>query len=127
MAEKITYADHDQYIAAFSESVQEKLAAVRSIVHEVVPGVEEVISYGIPAFKKHGWIIYLSAYKEHFTISCPPPFTVFEVFKKELAAYKYSKSAIQIPYDIPLPLQFITELVRFRAKEAEEIAKSKLK
>jgi uncharacterized protein YdhG (YjbR/CyaY superfamily) len=109
------------------ENVQEILQTVRKAVHEAVPGVEEVISYGIPAFKYHGWIVYLSAYKKHFSISCPPPFTIFEVFKKELESYTYSKSAIQFPLDKPIPLKLISDIAKFRAKENLEIEKTKKK
>ena len=125
--EKVTFETTDQYINTFPEPVQDILQAVRNIVHEAVPAVEEVISYNIPAFKYQGWILYLSAYKKHFSISCPPPFTIFEVFKKELAAYSCSKSTIQFPLDQPVPLKLISDIAKFRAQENEEITKSKKK
>jgi uncharacterized protein YdhG (YjbR/CyaY superfamily) len=82
-----------------------------------VPEAEEVISYSIPAFKYHGWIFYVSAYTKHFSLSCPPPFTFFDVFKDELARYKKSKSTIQFPLDEPAPLELIQKMAQFRAKE----------
>lgn len=118
MAEKKTFQTADEYIATFPENVQKILETVRKAIRQAVPEAEEVISYNIPAFKYHGWIFYYSAYKAHFSLSCPPPFTVFDVFKKELSPYKLSKSTIQFPLDQPVPVKLITDMAKFRAKES---------
>ena len=115
----------EEYIASFPKDVQEILQQVRATVKKAVPGAEEVISYNIPAFKFHGWIVYYSAYKNHFSISCPPPFTIFEVFKKELLPYKTSKSAIQFPLEKSIPAKLIADIAKFRAKENLEMEQKK--
>ena len=107
-----------EYIASFSKPVQDVLKKVQSTVKKAVPDAEEVISYNIPAFKASGkWVLYYSAYTNHFSISCPPPFTFFEVFKKELAPYQQSKSTVQFPLDEPVPVKLIADIAKFRAKE----------
>ncbi|RAW00841.1 iron chaperone [Pseudochryseolinea flava] len=107
----------EEYIKSFAKPVQDVLKKVRGAVKKAVPDAEEVISYNVPAFKTTGWILYYSAYTNHFSISCPPPFTIFDVFKEELSAYKTSKSAIQFPLDEPVPVKLITDIAKFRAKE----------
>jgi len=72
-------------------------------------------------------LIYFSAYKDHFSLSFPPPFTVFEVFKDELAPFKVSKSAINIPKATPMSSELLRRLVEFRARENLESAKAKQK
>ena len=114
---KTDYRTADEYIATFPDDVQRVLQTVRQTIREAVPDAEEVISYQIPAFKFHGWLLYYSAYKNHYSLSCPPPFTLFEVFKNELSAYEVTKSAIKFPLDQPIPVKLIGDMATFRAKE----------
>lgn len=120
---KNPFESPDQYISSFPAAVQKVLQQVRTTIQKAVPGSEEVISYNIPAFKKDGWIFYYSAYKNHYSLSCPPPFTVFDEFKKELSVYELSKSTIQFPYDQPVPVKLISDMAKFRAKQNAEKAK----
>lgn len=123
---KINYENADHYISVFPEEVQKILQLVRKTIRKAVPKAEEVISYGIPAFKKDGsWIFYYSAYKNHYSLSCPPPFAHFEAFKKELAPYEKSKSTIQFPYSEPVPVKLIGDMATFRAKLNAETPKKK--
>ncbi|MET0391486.1 MAG: DUF1801 domain-containing protein [Chitinophagaceae bacterium] len=115
----------DQYIKSFPADVQKILRQVQATLRKAVPGAEEVISYQIPAFKRNGWIFYYSAYQNHFSLSCPPPFTVFDVFKKELSAYKLSKSTIQFPYDQPVPVKLISDMAKYRAGQTATAVKKK--
>lgn len=125
--EKTRFETADQYIASFPQDVRNILQTIRKTIQEAVPEAEEVISYQIPAFKYHGWVMYYSAYKNHFSLSCPPPFTIFDAFKKELAPYEQSKSAIRFPLDKPVPVELIGRMAKFRAEENLEMEKKKLK
>jgi uncharacterized protein YdhG (YjbR/CyaY superfamily) len=40
--------------------------------------------------------------------------------QKELAGYSASKGAIRLPLDKPLPLSFITRIVKLRIKETTQ-------
>lgn len=125
--EKIKFQTVDEYIDSFPDNVQDILKQIRQAVQKAVPEAEEVISYNIPAYKYHGWIVYFSAYKNHYSLSCPPPFTVFEVFKEELLPYEVSKSAMKFPLDKPVPVKLISDIASFRAKENVEAKKKKKK
>lgn len=127
ITEKVKFESVDQYIQAFPKEIQDILSTVRETVRKAVPEAEEVISYNIPAYKYPGWIVYFSAYTNHYSLSCPPPFTVFEIFKQELSPYKVSKSAIQFPFNKPIPVQLISDIAKFRAQESLEIANKKKK
>lgn len=117
----------EEYVAAFPEEVQASLERIRQTISQAIPEAEEVISYQIPAFKLHGMVIYYSAYKSHYSISTPPPFTAFETFKEELAPYEVSKSAVKFPMDKPLPLELIGKIAKFKAQENAEAAQKKKK
>ena len=117
---KTDYQSIDEYINAYDKDEQQVLQKMRNAIKKAVPDAEEVISYQVPAFKYKGWIFYFGAYTNHYSISCPPPFTVFDAFKKELAPYARSKSTIQFPKDKPFPYELLTEMSKFRAKENDE-------
>lgn len=122
---KTDFKNIDEYISTFPKDVQDILEQVRTAIRKAVPQAEEKISYQIPAFKFHGWVFYVSAYKNHFSLSCPPPFTVFGAFKDELSRYKLSKSTIQFPLDEPVPAKLIQKMAQFRAKENLEANNAK--
>jgi len=115
------------YFSSFSEDTQHGLASIRDTIKKSVPQAEEVLSYQLPAFKYHGMLIYYSAYKSHYSISFPPPFKVFEVFKERLLTYQMSKTTIQFPMDEPLPLELIGEMAMYRANENIESENKKKK
>lgn len=107
----------DQYIATFPKDVQDSLQKIREVIKKAVPEAEEIISYNIPAFKFHGFLLYFSAYKSHYSLSFIPSSAIYQVFEKELASYKKSVSTIQFPFDKPLPLKLIRDIAKLRAKE----------
>ena len=125
--EKVKFQTADEYIKSFPKEKQDVLKKIQAALQKAVPGGEEVISYNIPAVKYRGWIFYYSMYTGHFSLSCPPPWTVFEAFKKELEPYKLSKSTIQFPLDEPVPVKLIEAMAKFRAKENIELEKKKKK
>ncbi len=107
----------EDYIASFPPDVGRDLEALRAAILAGAPGAEEVISYGVPAFKLGGWLYYISAHTRHYTLSSPPRNTVWDAFAGEIGGYKRSKSALQFPKAQPLPLELITRMSA--AKSAE--------
>jgi uncharacterized protein YdhG (YjbR/CyaY superfamily) len=123
---KTDFTSVDEYIAAQPEAVRPVLERVRTTIRKAVPGAEEVISYQVPAYKQHGgFVLYFSGHTKHFSLSCPPPFTVFEAFKDDLAPYEVTKSAIRIPLSQPAPVKLIERIAKFRTKELAEHAKAR--
>ena len=113
----------DEYLALFKGNTKEKLTELRAIIKTTAPDAEEVISYSIPAYKLHGWLVYFSGgYKTHVSVSFPPK-TIMQVFEKELAPYKSSKSTVQFPLDKPLPKGLISKMIKYKIKENKESGK----
>jgi uncharacterized protein YdhG (YjbR/CyaY superfamily) len=108
------YKTIDEYIATFPPNIQTLLQQIRATIHKAAPEAEETISYQMPAFKQNGILVYFAAFKNH--IGFFPTAQGIEAFKDKLAAYKTSKGTIQFPFDRPLPLELIEEIVRFRVK-----------
>lgn len=107
----------DAYIASRPADERADLEAIRAAIRAGAPEAEEVISYNIPAFRLNGWIYYFSAYTKHYTLSSPPPNTVWDAFGDRIKSYKRSLSALQIPKSEPLPLALITEMSAAKARE----------
>ena len=109
----------NEYVAGFPEKTQKFLKQIRKTIKKAAPGAEEKISYAIPTFTIEGkYLIYFAGYKNHISIY-PAPRGV-EAFKKELSVYKGGKGTIQFPLDKPMPLDLITRIVKFRAKEQKK-------
>jgi hypothetical protein len=45
----------DEYLAGLPDEVRERMQTLRALVHRVVPGVDERISYAMPTFAVDGW------------------------------------------------------------------------
>jgi uncharacterized protein YdhG (YjbR/CyaY superfamily) len=111
------WTTHDEYIATFSPEVQERLKIMRKTLSVALFSAEEVISYGIPAFRYEGELtIYYSAYTKHVSLSFYPTEETYAHFAKELENYTHSKSAIQFPLDTPLPTDLIGKIAKYGAE-----------
>lgn len=120
-----TVADVDAYIASFPHETQQKLEQVRAVIKKAAPKAEEVISYGMPAYKQNGMLVYFAGYKSH--IGFYPTPSGIEAFKKELSIYKGAKGSVQFPLDNALPLTLISKIVKFRVAVNAESIKAKKK
>jgi uncharacterized protein YdhG (YjbR/CyaY superfamily) len=116
MATKGGYKTIDEYIASFPEPIQERLQTLRQTIREEAPQAQEAMKYAMPTFILHGNLVYFAAWKHH--IGFYPITAEMEAELDELAAYNTSgKGTIQFPYDQPLPLPLIRQLVAFRVRE----------
>ncbi len=113
----------DAYIAGFPAATQAALQQVRSTIKKAAPAATEFISYGMPAYKLHGILVYFAGYKNHVGFYATP--TGHAAFEKALSVYKQGKGSVQFPLDKPMPLQLIRQLVLYRVKENMEKAKAK--
>lgn len=119
---KTDYRTVQDYFDVQSPEDRAVLLQIEAAILAAVPDAEAVISYQLPAYKSDGFVFYISAYSKHYGLSFPPPFTIHEAFKDQLAPYSTSKSAIQLPKDRPIPYALITEMAAFRARENRERA-----
>jgi len=117
--------DIDAYISGFPEGIRKLLQEIRATIKNTVPQAEEVISYGMPAFRQNGMLVWFAAFKNH--IGFYPIPSGIEAFKEELSAFKGTKGSIHFPLDKPLPVDLISRIVSFRLTEnmIKESAKMK--
>ena len=91
---------------------------MRAVIRSAVPReATETISYGMPAFKHNGVLVWLAAFKDHCSFF--PTASVIEAFKEELKDYPTSKETIQFPTEKPLPVALVKKLVKARVAQNE--------
>lgn len=105
----------DEYIAAFPAEIQSLLNDMRATIQQAAPDAEEVISYGMPAFKQKGMLVYYAAFSKH--IGFYPTSSGIEAFQEELTGYVGGKGSVQFPFNQPLPLDLVKRIVEFRVNE----------
>lgn len=113
------YESVDHYFSKLNPQQREALEALRELVLSSVEGVEETISYGMPAYKFKGVLVYYGAFKKHYSFF---PGGVVERYAEQLKDYKISKGTLQIAYKQKAPLKVITQIIKDRIKENEEKA-----
>ena len=108
-------SDIDEYISGFPRATQKLLIQLRAAIKSTAPEAVEVISYGMPAFKLNGMLVWFAAHTNH--IGFYPRASGIEMFKTKLTAYKSAKGSVQFPLGKPLPVTLIKKIVRYRATE----------
>jgi uncharacterized protein YdhG (YjbR/CyaY superfamily) len=92
------------------------LNKIRATIRSVAPPeATEIISYGLPAFKYKGVLVWFAAFSNHCSLF--PGSSVIEAFKNELKGFSTSKGTIQFPLDKPLPAGLVKKLVKARIAE----------
>jgi uncharacterized protein YdhG (YjbR/CyaY superfamily) len=124
-AKRVTPNGIDEYIAAFSSDIQEKLEAIRTTIRKAAPLAEEKISYQIPTFALHGNLVHFAAFTRH--IGFYPGAAGIKAFTKELAAYETGKGSVQLPLGKPIPHALLTRIVKFRVQQNLRKAETKRK
>ncbi|MFM2226390.1 MAG: hypothetical protein RJA07_2592 [Bacteroidota bacterium] len=114
----------NEYISLQPDIAKEMLEQIREIVKSIIPDTEEIISYGMPAFKVYGRVlVYFAGFKNHCSLF-PANASLIAEMKTELKNYKTSKGTIQFEFGKPLPINLIKKIVKIRMKE--NLKKSKL-
>ena len=121
--DKIPIKNIDEYLLDVPENQRTALEELRQIIRETAPDAEEVISYGMPAFKYYGMLIYFAAFKNHCSLFAANA-TMIEDLYPELKAYKTSKGTIQFTPEKPLPVGLVQKIILSRMKENKEKAVS---
>ena len=108
----------DEYLAGVPEPARGTLKKIRAAIRSAVPAeAAECISYGMPAFKNKGVLVWFAAFSNHCRLF--PTAAVIEAFKKELKGFSTSKGTIQFPADKPLPTALVKKLVKARVAQNE--------
>jgi uncharacterized protein YdhG (YjbR/CyaY superfamily) len=108
----------DEYLAGVPQPARSTLNKIRAAIRSAVPSeATEVISYGIPAFKHKGVLVWFAAFSNHCSFF--PTASVIEASKNELKGFSTSKGTIHFPTDEPLPAALVKKMVKLRVAQIE--------
>jgi uncharacterized protein YdhG (YjbR/CyaY superfamily) len=108
----------EEYLAGVPEPARITLKKVRAMIRSAVPAeATEVISYGIPAFRYKGMLVWYAAFATHWSLF--PGSSVIEKFKKDLEDFQVSKGTIRFPLDEPPPAALVKKMAKARLAEKE--------
>ncbi len=112
-----------EYLRGVAEPKRGTLEALRRTILEIVPEAEEVISYGVPAFRVGGKTVAgFAAFKDHLSY-LPFSGSVLEQLADQLDDYTTTKSALHFPVDRPLPKRLVKKLIALRLADTERGAR----
>jgi len=107
----------DQYLDALSAAQRESLQQLRSKIQLLAPQAEEIISYGMPAFKQNGILVYYAAFTHHMSLFVMPK--VLDQVRPMLGDRSTTKSAIHFTEDNPIPNTIVAQCIALRLAEIE--------
>lgn len=113
----------DAYIAKFPAEVQAILQKVRETIRTAAPDTKEIISYKMPAYRRHGILVYFAAWKNH--IGLYPPISGNATIEKAVAKYAGPKGNLQFPLAEPIPYNLIARIVKLRVEQDNNKATAK--
>jgi uncharacterized protein YdhG (YjbR/CyaY superfamily) len=108
----------DEYLAGVPEPARGTLNKIRAAIRSAVPPeATEAISYGMPAFKYKGTLVWFAAFSDHCSFF--PTASVIEAFKNELKGFSTSKGTIHFTTDKLLPAALVKKMVKARVAQSE--------
>ena len=109
----------DEYLSRVPEPARSTLNKVRAAIRSAAPPeASETISYGIPAFRHKGMLLWFAAFSDHCSLF--PTAGIVEEFKSELKGFSTSKGTIHFPTDKPLPNALLRKMVKARIAQLED-------
>jgi len=93
------------------------MLAIRKSILEIVPDAQEVVSYGMPAFKYKGNVVAGILNNSNYVGYYPFSGSVLSVLKKELRNYTQTKSALHVPLDKGISKSLIKKLIQVRISQ----------
>jgi hypothetical protein len=115
----------DAFVAESPHEAQQVLEKIRILIKKAVPGVEEMMGYGKPYYKYHGWMTGITLYTNHLGIEIWDGLSDEERSELEQLGHKTGSKNFQVAYDQEVPADVLTRLVQAQAKRNESKTDSK--
>ena len=113
----------DEYLARLPQEQRDALEQLRRTIRSVVPGIEETIRNGVPAFRYDGRaLVSIGAAKGHVALYIMYGHAL-QAFRDELKEYDTSNTVIRFTPQKPLPRRLVTELVKARIAEIHNVSR----
>ncbi|WP_456787094.1 iron chaperone [Cellulomonas sp. P5_C5] len=106
----------DDYIATFPDDVRPILTEVAEALRRALPGAEERIRYGMPAFMLDDrYALHFAGWKHH--VGLYPVAPLEAGLEAEVAPYRAAKDTVKLLYKDPVPTALVERIaVALRAQ-----------
>jgi uncharacterized protein YdhG (YjbR/CyaY superfamily) len=105
----------DAYLADVDPKIRSMLQKLRKTIHAIVPGVEECISYRMPAFRHDGKVIAGFAARSTGCSYYPFSGRTLKTLAGEVESYRQTMGALH--FDRPLSAALVRKLLEVRMAE----------
>ena len=109
----------DAYLSTVKGERRAALDALRRTIRSLVPGAEECISYGIPAFRLDGRIVAGFSATANGGSYYPFSGSTLGTLASDLEGWEGTKSAVHFTPDRPLPKTLVRKLIQARIAEGK--------
>ncbi len=116
----------DAYLAKVPAEHRVALEKLRRTIRAAAPKAQEVMSYGIPAFRQDGDLVYYAAFRDHCSFF-PGGGAVRTTFAAELKPWKGGRGTVHFTPEHPLPAGLVTRIVKARVRQNASRAAAKAK
>ena len=106
------------YLDGLPENQSNALRALQQQIKTLLPLAEETISYGMPAFKQNGIIVYYAAFTNHMSLFVMP--AVLNQVRALIPGRSTTKSAIHFTETNPIPAAVVEQCILLRVQEIEK-------
>lgn len=110
----------DEYLKTVPEDRRRALEDLRARIRSIVPGVEECISYRIPAFRINGVVVAGFCATSKGCSYFPFSGSTLKSLARHLVRYDQTKSSLHFSTNKPLPTALVRKLIKARIKETED-------
>lgn len=107
----------DEYLNGVSDEQRAPLQRLRDMIHAIIPGVEECISYRMPAFRVNGVVVAGFAARRDGCSYYPFSGSTLATLAGELEGYDRTRSALHFDAGHPLPENLVRTLLETRIAE----------
>jgi uncharacterized protein YdhG (YjbR/CyaY superfamily) len=116
----------EAYLATLSSEEQQTLQRLRTLIKEIVPQVEERVSYGTTVMFSLGYdLVGFVSQPKHLSFFTASP-KLAQSMKGEIAkTHKVSGATIHFSPDNPLPPSMVKKIVKARVRENAALSKSR--
>ena len=88
----------DEYMNQFDEAIQKRLKQIRFLILNSDSMIEEKISWGVPTYYYHGYLLQIAAYKTHIGFYTTP--STISYFQNKISEFPTNnKNTMNIPHD----------------------------
>lgn len=109
----------DAYLSRLEPSQRILLSRLRAAIRSAAPDAQEVISHGMPAFRRRGMLLYFGAFKDHCSLFTAGSVRIRRLFSEEIRPYESGRGTLRFSTERPLPLDLVRRIVQARVEENE--------